>query len=159
MKKTLTGMCVLFSLMLLASCSHHLKEIRLVPQITEHRLLIAGDSSEFKDSVRDKIIETYKSNTEITVINIKDLPKVDAAPYDAVLIMDTCMAWSGFNPSLKSFLDKDENRAKTVLSMTAADPGWKYSFKDVDAITSASRVENMEAFYSRINDGLQKIMK
>lgn len=159
MKNYLLITCTLLSLFMLVSCSHKLKEVKFVPQIKENTILIAGDSSDFKDIVRNKIIEKYRPTCEIHVINIKDLSKVDAKLYDVVLIMDTCMAWSGFNPSLKSFLDNDDYLAKTVLSMTAADPDWTYSYKGVDAITSASRVETQETFFAQIDKEIIKILE
>ena len=158
MKKLLLPGFLAFALLLSASCTHKLKEVKFVPQIKEYTMLIAGDSSTFKDSVRDRIIEKYRPTCEIHVINIKDLPNVDASLYDVVVIMDTCMAWSGFNPSFKTFLDKDGNKNKTVLSMTAGNPSWKYSYNNVDAITSASRVDKQDSFFVRIDDGIQEIM-
>lgn len=142
----------------ISSCSHKLDEIRVVPQGHKYSMLIAGDSSEFKDSVRDKIIEKYRGECAIHVVNINALSKEDAQSYDVVLIMDTCMAWSGFNPALKSFLNHDENLGKTVLSMTAGDPDWQYSYKGVDAITSASVIDNQDRFFSRIDDQIQRIL-
>lgn len=149
---------VLACLVLVSSCAHKVDEIRLVPQQHRYSMMIACDSSKFKDSVREKIIEKYRNSCAIHVVNIKALSKEDTAPYDVVLIMDTCMAWSGFNPSLKTYLSDWNKRDKTVLSMTAGNPDWTFSYNGVDAITSASVVENQDLFFSKIDDEIQRIL-
>lgn len=158
MKNSAVLSCALAGFLLFVSCTHKLDEIRIVPQAHEFTMLIAGDASAFKDGVRDKIIQKYGAFCEIHVVNIEDLPRLDAKPYDVVVIMDTCLAWSGFNSSLKSFLDKDANRVKTVLSMTAGNPDWQFQYKGVDAITSASVLTNQERFFSRIDLGIQQVL-
>lgn len=159
MKNSAAGaICLIIAVFFLSSCSTHLKEINVVSEKPGFTMLIAGDSSAFKDKVRERIIEKYKQSCTIHVVNISDLKEKTAEAYDVVLIMDTCIAWSGFNPSLKSFMDRDENRKKTVLSMTAGDPGWTYSYKGVDAITSASRVTNEDDFFSRIDKDIERIL-
>jgi hypothetical protein len=143
---------------LVTSCSHKLDEIHMVPQQHRYSMVIAGDSSEFKDSVRQMVIDKYRSSCSIDVVNISQMKTLNGASYDVVVIMDTCMAWSGFNPSLKSFLDSIQNREKTVLSMTAGDPEWTYSYQGVDAITSASLIENQASFFARIDAKIESIL-
>lgn len=126
------------------SCSKKLIETNLLFKQSAGNMLIAGDASEFKDQVREGLIELYKDEYNIDVVNIDKLKSVESQNYDLIVIMDTTMAWGGFNPSSKGFLDSAENRGKTVLFMTASDPDWEYSYKDIDAVTSASYVENVE---------------
>jgi len=67
-----------------------------------------------------------------------------------VLIMDTCLAWTDFNPSLKAFVEDLEGGKNVVLFMTAGNPDWTFSYKDIDAITSASRIENEDTVFAEI---------
>ena len=80
-----------------------------------------------------------------------------------VLIIDTTLAWSGFNPSLNTFLEDNEHKDNVIVFMTAADPDWTYSYKGVDAITSASVMENEEGkldeIVQRIDHLLESISK
>lgn len=145
-------------LLVLAACVHKLDEIRIAPRTHLFTMLIAGDASAFKDAVREKIIQKYSAACEIHVVNIDALPGMDATTYDVVVIMDTCLAWSKFNPSLKSFLDKEINREKTVLSMTVGNPDWQFRYQGVDAITSASVLADQELFFSRIDRQIQQIL-
>ena len=158
MKKSVFLTCLVLCVVLMASCVKRLKEIRVVSEKPGHTLLIAGNSSAFKDKVRQRIIEKYKQTCTIHVVNVKALDERLAADYDVVLIMDTCVAWSVSSNSLKTFMDREQNRQKTVFAMTAGKSDWSYSYKGVDAITSASRVENEEVFFNRIDTGIERIL-
>ena len=93
-------------LVVITACTRNLKEAKFVqPNITTN-LLIAGDASEFKDGIRNAIIKRYQDTCNIDIVNIDRLPETNSADYDAVLIMDTCLAWSHFNKSVKEFLDE-----------------------------------------------------
>jgi hypothetical protein len=140
------------------SCTRNLKEIRLEQPGARSSLLIAGDASEFKDGIRTAIIDRYRATCTIDIINIDRLPKTSGSDYDAVLIMDTCLAWSNFNPSVKAFLNKSQNR-NVVFFMTADDPDWTFTYKGVDAITSASEKENQDAMIRRLSAAIDEILQ
>lgn len=157
--KKLSVVLLLITIFVVTACSKKLVETSIQSESTEHTILIAGDSSEFKDTLRTRIIDTYKNNnTDINVVNISRLNHEDVSGVDAILIMDTCLAWTGFNPSLKSFMKDQENRKKTVLFITAGDPEWTYRYEEIDAITSASYMENEEVVFSRIKSELDRIL-
>ena len=141
---TLTG------LFFILGCAQPLKETRLTAKDPQFTLLIAGDASEFKDSLRSKIVSHYQDHSNIDIINIKKLNQVNPSDFDVILIMDTCLAWTGFNPSLKAFLKNLEGTQNVVVFMTAGDPDWEFTFEDIDAITSASRTENEPAVFADI---------
>ena len=145
-------------LLLMLGCTQPLKETRLTAEDPRFTLLIAGDASEFKDGLRTKIVSYYRDQSNIDVINIKKLKQVTASEYDVILIMDTCLAWTGFNPSLKSFLTNLQETQNVVVFMTAGDPDWAYSFKDIDAITSASRTDNEQAVLAEIISRIDRIV-
>lgn len=140
-----------------ASCTRNLKETRLEQPGIRTSLLIAGDASEFKDGIRKAIIDRYRATCNIDIINIDRLPKIRGNDYDAVLIMDTCMAWSNFNRSVKAFLDKSQNR-NVVFFMTADDPEWTFTYNGVDAITAASEKENQDAMILQLSAAIDKIL-
>ena len=121
-------------------------------------MIIASDSSEFKDHIRDRIIERYQDVGNIEVVNIKKLKEIKPADYDVVLIMDTTLACSGFNPSFKAFLEDNQHKDNVVLFMTAGDPDWTYSYQGVDAITSASEMENEDLKFQEITRRINKLL-
>ena len=139
------------------SCTRNLKETRLEQPGASHSLLIAGDASEFKDNIRMAIIDRYRETCNIEIINIAGLPETSGNDYDAILIMDTCLAWSNFNRSVKAFLDKSQNR-NVVFFMTADDSDWTFTYNGVDAITSASEKENQDVMIRRLIAAIDDIL-
>ena len=61
------------ALVFLASCTRNVKETQFTTENAKFNLIIAGDSSDFKDKIRNKLIARYKNNTNIDVVNIKKL--------------------------------------------------------------------------------------
>lgn len=141
-----------------AACTRNLKETKLDQPGALTSLLIAGDASEFKDNIRKAIVDRYRATCNIDIINIDRLPKIRGNDYDAVLIMDTCLAWSNFNRSVKAFLDKAQNR-NVVFFMTADDPDWTFTYNGVDAITSASEKENLDVMIRRLSGAIDDILE
>jgi len=128
-----------FMIVLLATaCSKNIRETTVENPDASYRLVIAGDSSEFKDSIRERLMNNYQHICHIDVVNLDKLEGIDEDQYDAVLIMDTLMAWGGFNREVKRFIDSRQDSRKIVVFFTAGDPESVYSYKGVDAITSAS---------------------
>ncbi len=140
------------------ACTRHLKETRLVQPDARTSLLIAGDASEFKDGIRRAIIDRYRATCNINIINIDRLPKTRGDDYDAILIMDTCLAWSNFNRSVKAFLDKSQHR-NVVFFMTVDDPDWTFTYNGVDAITAASEKENRDVMIRRLIAAIDEILE
>ena len=161
MKNTSTAILLLsFSLIFLASnsCTSSVKENLLSRENPMFSMVIASDSSEFKDNIRNRIIQQYQNEGNIEIVNIKRLKDIDPTDYDVVLIIDTCLAWSGFNPTLNSFLEDNQSKANIVLFMTAGDPDWTYSYQGVDAITSASVVENEDVKFEEITQQINQLL-
>jgi len=156
----ITCSVVLF-LFLLApySCTKSVKETRISHEDAEFSIIIASDASEFKDSIRKRIIHRYQDEGNIDVVNIKRLKEVNPLDYDVVLIIDTTLAWSGFNPSLNTFLEENEHKDNVVVFMTAGDPDWTYSYQGVDAITSASVAENEDGIFEEISQQINQILE
>ncbi len=139
------------------ACTRSLKQQKIVHPNAGRTLLIAGDTSEFKDSVRTAVIDNYRSSTNIDIIGIQQLAKTRADRYDAVLIMETCLAWSNFNPSVKAFLDKLPVH-NVVFFMTVDDEDWTFTYNGVDAITSASEKANREPMIRRLTAEIDAIL-
>ena len=156
-KKYFSVICIIV-LVFTASCTRNVKESRIITENARLNFVFASDASEFKDSIRNKLIARYKDQCNIDIVNIGKLKDIRTENYDVVLIMDTCMAWSTFNPSLKSFLENQTNHNNIVLFMTANDLDWEYRYKGVDAITSASEIENEESVYLELAEKIDKII-
>jgi hypothetical protein len=141
-----------------ASCTRNVKETQFTTENAKFNLLVAGDSSDFKDRVRNRIIAQYRKNGNIDVVNINKLKNIRPEDYDVILIMDTCIGCEDFNWSMKSFLDRLEDNNNVVLLMTTGYSHYEYSYGGVDAITSASRIANEEEIFTRLSEEIDKII-
>ena len=110
------------------SCTRQVKEMSFSGKDAKFNILIAGNSSEFKDAVRGRIISRYEKYSNILVINIPKLKEMDSESYDVVLLM------------------------------TAGDPDWKFCFKGVDAVTSASTPCNETLVFDRLTRKIDEIL-
>ena len=146
------------ALAFLASCTRNVKETQFTTENAKFNLLVAGDSSDFKDRVRNRIIARYRKNGNIDVVNINNLKDIRPKDYDVILIMDTCIGCEDFNWSMKSFLDRLEDNNNVVLFMTAANPNYEYSYGSVDAITAASKIANEEEILTELSEEIDKII-
>ena len=149
---------VMISLLFLLACARHVPEANYRPENAKFNLLIAASASDFKDGVRDRIVDRYKERGNIDVTDISGLKNVSCGNYDAILVMDTCKAWTWFNFSLKSFLKRSKNCHNVVLYLTAGDPEWTYQYENLDAVTSASVVENEDAIANQLSLRLDRII-
>ena len=146
------------ALAFMASCTRNVKETQFTTENVKFNLLVAGDSSDFKDRVRNRIIARYRKNGNIDVVNINNLNDIRPEDYDVILIMDTCIGCEDFNWSMKSFLDRLEDNNNVVLFMTAANPNYEYSYGSVDAITAASKIANEEEILTELSEEIDKII-
>ena len=144
--------------MFLASCTRNVKEAQLTTENAKFNLIIAGDSSDFKDGIRNRIIARYSIHGNIDVVNIKKLKDIIPEDYDVILIMDTCIGCEDFNWSMKSFLDRLEENNNVVLLMTTGYSHYEYIYGGVDAITAASRTANEEEIFSRLAEEIDRII-
>jgi hypothetical protein len=140
------------------TCTHRVHETVHPNPNAAFNFIIIGDASPFKDAIRTKIVEKYQTIANIEIANIETLKDLKAENHDVILIMDTCIAWSRFNPSLKSYLDRSKDQSPIVLFMTAGDPDWKFSYQGVDAITSASVMGDEEKVVEKLSLQIDRII-
>lgn len=141
-----------------ASCGRHLKEQVWTNPDAKLNLLIAADASEYKDALRETIIGNYRDKANIRVVNINALPDIPHEDFDAILIMDTCMAWTYFNPTVMAFLEQPNVQKRVVWFMTVDDTDVDYQHQGVDAITAASITANQESVLAHLSQQLDAIL-
>ena len=146
------------ALVFLASCTRNVRETQFTTENAAFNLIIAGDSSDFKDRLRNRIIAKYSNSGNIDVVNIKKLKNITPEDYDVILIMDTCIGCEDFNRSMKSFLDRLEDNNNVVLLMTTGYADYEYSYGGVDAITAASRIADEEEIFTRLSEEIDRIL-
>jgi hypothetical protein len=149
---------VIVALAFLASCTRNVKETQFTAENAKFNLIIASDSSDFKDEIRNRIIDKYSNNGNIDVVNIDKLENIKPEDYDVILIIDTCIGCEDFNWSMKGFLDRLEDNNNVVLLMTTGYSHHEYSYGGVDAITAASRIANEEEIVTRLSEEIDRII-
>lgn len=137
-------------LLLTLACTKQIPEQRFTAENATFDLLIGGVTSEFKEVIVTRLVDRYKDQGNIDLVDLSKLNQVQCEEYDVILVMDSCQAWSLFNFSLKSFLKKTENCHNVVLLFTAGDPDWEYQYNDLDAITSASMVRDEDRVFNEL---------
>ena len=146
------------ALAFLVSCTRNVKETQFTTENAKFNLLVAGDSSDFKDRVRNRIIARYSNSGNIDVVNIDKLENIRPEDYDVILIMDTCIGCEDFNWSMKGLLDRLEDNNNVVLLMTTGYSHYEYSYGGVDAITAASRIADEEEIFTRLSEEIDRIL-
>ncbi|MCG6947055.1 MAG: hypothetical protein LJE87_17120 [Deltaproteobacteria bacterium] len=149
---------VIVALAFLVSCTRNVKEVQFTAENAKFNLIIASDSSDFKDEIRNRIIDKYSNNGNIDVVNIDKLENIKPEDYDVILIIDTCIGCEDFNWSMKSFLDRLEDNNNVVVLMTTGYSHHEYSYGGVDAITAASRIANEEEIVTRLSEEIDRII-
>ncbi len=104
----------------------------------QNRILVATQKSDFKQAVIQEIRHRLENNSSyIKVIDVKKLPHESTEGYDAVIILNKCMAGRP-DPRVESFIDDTTEKEKLVVLTTGRLDSWKPESPRVDAMSSAS---------------------
>ena len=124
----------------------------------EKRVLIAAQQSEFKEAVVSKVVEGLEQDAcYVKVIDVKKLREESTGDYEAMVIVNTCKMWR-LNRHVRKFLKKVQETGKIVLLTTAGDPEWKAKGVQVDAITSASEMEEVGAVAETVLEKVRTLL-
>ncbi|MFH1852688.1 MAG: hypothetical protein ABIA75_10115 [Candidatus Neomarinimicrobiota bacterium] len=121
-------------------------------------LLIASDATTFKDRLRRLVINNYKEYANIKVINIANLRSTDTSKFDAILILETCIACNDIEPGITKYLEHTTDAERLVFIMTFGDSRDKFSRTRIDAISSASRTRSIEPLYLKITAAIDEMI-
>ena len=107
----------------------------------EHRELIASQNSGFKQAVADEVRDSLKKNLYyVRIIDVKNLRDESPDDYNAIVILNACMAGRP-DPRVESFLEILTEKDKVVLLTTGLLDNWRPESAGVDAMTSASAMD------------------
>ena len=119
----------------------------------EKKILVASRSSEFKNSVLEKIKEKFTGDSVyFKFTGLKMLKDEDVHAYNAFILINECMA-GGMDPIAKSFV-KNQKGKKIIVLTTSGEGGWLPKMKDqtFDAIATASEKDKTEFVAKKIID-------
>jgi hypothetical protein len=113
----------------------------------EHRVLVASRSSPFKDSIVAMLKTRFASRSVfVRFVGLKELDRQDAAGYDAVVLINTCMSWDPDRRVLR-FLHRNRDAHGRIIVLTTSGSGhWEPRKRGrvFDAVTAASAPEYLE---------------
>lgn len=117
------------------------------------KVLIAAESSQFKNAVVTQVTQTLQADGHpVTIIELTRLATTPVHDYQAILLVNSCRAW---RPSreLRDFLLRasDEDKKKLVVLTTANSEACDLKVPSVDAVSAASR-------RTRVDDTSQAII-
>ncbi len=132
-----------FAAICLGACS--LKSVEMSESggaaTSSDRILIATQSSKFKRAVVADVRQGLKpKNPYIKVVDVKALRNESTFDYDAVVIVNTCMAGRP-DPRVADFIENALEKYKLVVLTTGMLDSWKPESEEVDAMTSASVID------------------
>ena len=132
----------------------------------KHRILVAGTSSAFRDTVLFRLMKKFQDDSVyFRIINLKNLSVRDPGKWDAVLLVNRCVAWD-YDNRVKKFIRNHHDSANLIVFTTSGDPEGCIPEKkmpekpNVDGYSSASAPEKIapavEALYQLLVKHLQR---
>jgi hypothetical protein len=125
-----------------------------------YAFLIASRASEFKDAVVKGIEQAFEGESiAITVIGLQDLRDEEAEDYDAILLINTCIAWS-LDPQVDTFLHKYRDIGKIIVFTTSGDGHWepKKQNREFDTVASASEMARVDEVTEEIVGSVRALL-
>ncbi|MFH1442272.1 MAG: hypothetical protein ABIH18_09590 [Candidatus Omnitrophota bacterium] len=118
-----------------------------VKEASSVNILIASQNSEYKHALVKDIAQRLKSGKYQTkIIDLNKILAENQADYKAVIIINSC--WSGKQTRIsRKFLNKltKDEKQKVVVITTAKDIEWKNQVAGIDAVTAASKMNNIDS--------------
>lgn len=124
------------------------------------KILVASRDSDFKVEVARRIGEALIDRpVYVKFVGIDSLDEEDAAAYDAILILTTCIGW-GMDSATESFLKRHRDHDHVVVLITSGAGDWKPDMDewDFDAVTSASVMEDAESVAKTLLEKIDTVL-
>jgi hypothetical protein len=110
------------------------------------RVLVASGESDFKESVIARVRAALEDQgVYLNVIGLSELEAQSVESYDAVVLLNRCVAW-GMDPRVDGFLKDLESYETTIVLTTSGDGNWLPDTRErsFDAISAASRSAHVD---------------
>ena len=123
------------------------------------KLLLATERTTFKQALVKEIDALLKQRrVKGKLARFRDLPKVSADDYDAIVVVSSVPQWGDRGATLAFLkrLDKPALR-KVVLVTTANSNKWRAPAKGLHAITSASELDRVSKVVAEVRKALDAI--
>jgi len=123
----------------------------------KYQLLIANEGSHFKDSVVSVLTQHYSSKpVNIKIIPLSALSQIEPKAYHALVIIHSWYTWKP-PPEVGEFVQKHHNCLENIVSLSTSFHG-SLKMEELDGITSASKMSEVEMYASKIIDKLSPLL-
>lgn len=122
-----------------------------------HRILIATQGSEFKDSLVQEVVNDLKTRpTFIRVIDISTLPQIKVEEWTVIIILHT---WENWKPQedAKAFIDRTKDKRRLIVLSTSG--AGDFAIEGIDGITAASRLSEVSFQARKIIARVENVLK
>jgi hypothetical protein len=124
--------------MVIAGCKQEPATLEFGNTTTAKKVLIAGDTSEFKQKVLDRLVQNLgTANYYIKCISLDDMRQEDQNVYGAIVLVNTLRA-GRMDQRVKNVLRDDPANKKLIIFTTHGFEGDWQPKVQVDTVTSAS---------------------
>ena len=127
----------------------------------DKKVLVASRYSEFKEAVIGKLSKTFKDQpVYIKFIGLGSLEKEDAKQYNAVVMINKCMAWQ-MDRNVIGFLNRYEDQGNMIVLTTSGDGNWlpKTEGQNFDAISAASKKADVDKVTNQIVEKVNSLIE
>ncbi len=137
------ALAFLLLLLLLSGCKQDLKQLSIGKDNNPQKILIAGDTSEFKQQVINKVISKLgQEKYYFKMIGLEDLAKEDTQSFQAIVLLNTF--WAGkIDGRVDNYLQNTPEKKKVIVFTSVGDSEVKCDLP-VDTITAASKLDQTD---------------
>lgn len=122
----------------------------------EYSVLIASQHSDYKNAIVRGIVENLKRRpVYIKVIDVTELSAINEKDWDAILVIHTWEYWEP-PPVVKTWFEQTRDLNRVLVLATSGNG--QYKMKEINAITSASQLDNINSDLAEILRRLDLIL-
>ncbi len=117
---------------------------------SSYRILIATQSSDFKNDIVDRLMVLYSDyEVFVKVTDISNLPEINPENWQGIALINTTIA-NQMNTDVEDFLERIGSSERTIALMTSGGGDYELPQLLIDGISTASRMNETEKFALQI---------
>jgi hypothetical protein len=148
---------VLFSIIFILSCSG-MKDQIVKSEGAKYNFVFLSDYTSFKEKINQQLIEKYKKQANIDLLDLKKFRDIDPKKYNVILIMDYCSAGSPSTDAAATFAKNPEDKNKIVFFVSVGNGTLQHNSSGVDAVSSASKLDKVDNIVAEISKKIDQII-
>lgn len=135
------------------------KTVEYNSDIKSPSLLIATQQSSFKDEIIKKVVaELKKEKVRILVTDVTKLGDIKRDDWDGVIVLTTVQNGKLQKDSHNFLAEHAKNMDSIRVIFTASSGKWESKDLEIDAVSSASKIVNIEPVVKKIIDSSYEVL-